>query len=395
MGAIAQELTAAADGIKDPAEAALVTYLRAAATSFTTNEWDPANEAWAKMNVDNSKWYVRIAPDEVYWEPCAQKAGLHLTFARINQQSKEWQGKLVPVQQEMEELVAKAAGRPYKARKVTFHLPDFIDIVINAGDDRDALGATIGQSLPNWGPVANEGRGRTVAMTNLYQDPDSMAARRAQAESMLDAASMKAYAGTPEPSLLNTILHEAMHNLGPAHEYKVRGKVAGAVFGGPIASMMEELKAQTGGLALIEFLRAKQLITDEQAAQTYADGLVWAMGHISQGMYTGSGERKAYSNLAAIQLGFLLDKGALTWDAKAAAANGKDTGALTIHADKLVPAIDEMMKLVAGIKARGDKKAAEELIAKYVDSSAVVPHEVIRERFLRFPKASFVYSVSM
>ena len=89
------------------------------------------------MTVDNSKWYVRVAPDEVYSEPCAHKAIFHLTFARINQGSKEWQGKLVPVQQEMEAAVAAHAGAPYKARKVTFHLPDFIDIVINAGDDRE------------------------------------------------------------------------------------------------------------------------------------------------------------------------------------------------------------------------------------------------------------------
>ena len=53
----------------------------------------PADEAWAKMTVDNSKWYVRVAPDETYWEPCAQKAGFHLTFARINQGSQAVAGE--------------------------------------------------------------------------------------------------------------------------------------------------------------------------------------------------------------------------------------------------------------------------------------------------------------
>ena len=179
------------------------------------------------------------------------EGGIHLSFARINQASKDWQGKLVPVQQEMEAEIAKRAGAPYKARKVTFHLPDFIDIVINAGDDRDPLGATIGQSLPNWGPVANEGRGRTVAMTNINTDKDSMQARREQGESLFDDASMKLYVASPEPGLLNTILHEATHNLGPSHEYKVNGKTDDEAFGGPIASVMEELKAQTGALFLI------------------------------------------------------------------------------------------------------------------------------------------------
>ncbi|HWU86369.1 MAG TPA: hypothetical protein VN253_03815, partial [Kofleriaceae bacterium] len=394
MNAISKELLAAADLVKDRSEAALVAYLRAAAKSFQTNDWVPADEAWAKMNATNSKWYVRVAPDETYWEPCARKAGLHLTFARINEASKAWQQKLVPVRQEMEQQIAQRAGAPYAARKVAFQLPDFIDIVINAGDDRTPLGATIGQSLPNWGPVTEGGRGRTVAMTNLYQDPDSLAARRAQAESMLDAASMRAYAGTADAGLLGTILHEATHNLGPAHDYKVGGKTAGAAFGGPVASVMEELKAQTGALFLIELLRAKKIISAELAAQSYADAIVWALGHVSQGMYTGSGERKTYSQLAAIQLGYLLEKGALTWNPQAAAANGRDTGALVIHYDKLIPAADDLMKLVGGIKARGDKAAALELIAKYVDGE-VVPHAAIKERFLRVPKASFVYSVAM
>jgi len=394
MTAITNELTLAADAIKDPAEQPLVTYLRAAATSFTTNNWEPADEAWAKMTVDNSKWYVRVAPDEVYWEPCASKAGTHLTFARINQGSRAWQAKLVPVQQEMEAAIAKMAGKPYVARTVTFHLPDFIDIVINAGDDRDALGATIGQSLPNWGPVANEGRGRTVAMVNINTDPDSVAARRSQAESMLDAKSLANYTGTQEPGLLSTILHEAAHNLGPANEYVVGGKKPREAFGGPMATVMEELKAQTAALFLLEVLRKKGVISDDLAAQSFADSIVWALGHISQGMYTGSGERKAYSNLAAIQIGFLLDKGALTWDVNAIAANGTDKGALVIHTAKLVPAVNEMMKLVAGIKSRGDRKAADALAKKYVDGPRV-PHKVISERFLRFPKASFVYSVRL
>ncbi|HEU4614338.1 MAG TPA: hypothetical protein VFS15_19720 [Kofleriaceae bacterium] len=397
MKALADALNATAAEIKDPAEQPLVAYLKAAAGSFSSNNWTPADEAWAKMgsgsNSSHSKWYVRVAPDETYWEPCAQKAGFHLSFARINQGSKQWQEKLVPVQQDMEAAIAKLAGAPYKERKVTFHLPDFIDIIVNAGDDRDPLGATIGQSLPNWGPVANEGRGRTVAMVNINTDPDSREARQAQAESVLDAASAKLYPASTEPGLLSTILHEATHNLGPAHEYKVKGKTDDDMFGGPIASMMEELKAQTGALYLLDFLRQKGLIDEAMAQQAFVDSIIWAFGHISQGMYTADHSRKAYGNLAAIQIGFLIDNGALTWDANATAANGTDKGAFTIHADKLVPAANELMKQVAGIKARGDKAAAEKLIARYVDAETVVPHKLIAERFLRHPKPSFVYSV--
>jgi len=395
MTKISDQLVAAADAVKDPAEQPLVTYLRAAAASFKSNDWTPADEAWAKMTVDNSKWYVRAAPDETYWDPCNHKAGFHLTFARIDAGSKHWQSVLTPLQQEMETAVAAHAGAPYVARKVTFHLPDFIDIIVNAGDDRQGLGGTAGESLPNFGPVANGGRGRTVAMVNLDSDPSEAATRRAQAESVLDADSMKLYSDSREPGLLTTILHEATHNLGPAHQYKVAGKDAEQIFGGPVAAMLEELKAETGALFLVEMLRAKKLITDDVAHQTYVAALNWAFHHTADGMYGDHHSPKTYGQLAAIQLGFLIEHGVLEWKPEATAANGKDKGAFVLHIDKMPAAADEMLKLVAGIKARGDKAAALALIAKYVDAKTVVPHDLLADRYLRFPRASYVYAVDL
>lgn len=394
MGKVAGELTAAADAIKGTDEAPMETYLRAAAQSFKDNNWEPADEAWSKMTVENSHWYLRVGPDEVYWEPCSHKAGFHLTFAKINKASLKWQKKLTPLQQDMEDSVAKLTGAAYKARKVTFHLPDFIDIVVNSGDDRAPFGATIGQSLPNWGKVVADGRGRTVAMSNLYNDPDSLAMRRAQASSLVDATTIKSLADDPTPSLLSTILHEATHNLGPAHEYKFRGKTAAQAFGGGMASMLEELKAQSGALYFIDYVQKKGIISPELARQTYLDSIVWCFGHISRGMYTPSGQRKAYSQLAAIQIGFLMDEGAIRWDDKVKAANGKDTGAFVVDFAKLPAATTKLMKLVATIKAKNDKKGAEALAKKYVDGK-VVPQKAIADRFLRFPKTSFVYSLDL
>ena len=282
------------------------------------------------MSTTNSAWYLRVAPDEVYWDPCALKAGFHVTFARINKASLAWQAKLVPIEQEMEQLLAKQLGKPYAARKVTFHLPDFIDIILNAGDDRKDSGATVGQSLPNWGPVASEGRGRTIAMSNLDSDADSLQDRRNEARSLLTAETMALFDDSPDPGLLNTILHEATHNLGPTREYKYKGKNDSQAFGGGLSSMMEELKANTGAYYYVELLRKKGLIDDAMAKRTYLDNVIWAFRHISEGMYTDTGQRKAYTQLSAVQIGILLDAGAMTFDPKATAANGKDTGAFTI-----------------------------------------------------------------
>ena len=393
MGAIAQELRAAAEALPTD-EPALASYLGAAAQAFETNDWPPADEAWAAMTAENSRWYVRVAPDEVYWEPCSRKAGFHLTFARINRDSLAWQSKLLPVRKDMEQAIAERAGKPYQARDVAFDLPDFIDIVSNAGDDRGPFGGTIGQSLPNWGPVADEGRGRTVAMSNLNTDPDSLAARRAQAGSLLDAASLAVYVDDKLPGLLGTILHEATHNLGPSHDYRANGKTDDEIFGGPLASLLEELKAQSGALFLVELIRSKGLIDDELARRSYADSLVWALGHIASGLYTPEGKPKAYAQLAAVQVGFLMDQGALVWNLDATAANGTDKGAFSVQWDKLPAACDELMRVTAGIKARGDLALAKKLLADYVDGPKL-PHAIIAERWLRQPRGSFVYAVDL
>jgi len=402
MSAVSATLKAAAESVTDPKEGALKTYLLAAAQAFVTNDWVPADEAWAKMGVDNSKWYLRIGPDETYDEPCNTKALFHVSFALINQKSLFWQKKLDPLKTSMEEELAKLAGAPYKARAVSFKLPDFIDVTLNAGDSRAAFGATIGQSLPNFGPVANEGRGRTVAMTSFYTDPDSIASLKETSESLLCKDTMAIYTTDPAPQLMSTVLHEAAHNLGPAHQYKVGGKIDREVFGGPLASTFEELKAQTAALYFTDWLVAKKEIGQADADKAHVRDLVWSFGHISRGMYTETGQPKSYSQLASIQLMHLVKEGAVEWRAAEMATNGKDKGCFAVNVKKFPAATKKLMTEVAGIKGRGDKKSAEALVAKYVDCGKKGPkpdalcttaQETIKERVLRAPKPSFFYAI--
>ncbi len=395
MAEVAQELRAAAEAIAaDPEEAALQAYLRAAAESFGDNNWERADDAWSRMSATNSKWYVRIAPDETYWDPCARKAGFHVTFALINTASLAWQERLTPIQSDMEGALAALAPDDYTAREVSFHMPDFIDIVVNSGDDRDPFGATIGQSLPNWGVVAEESRGRTVAMTNLYTDPDSEGRRRATNESLFTTAALSAASTGSEAGLMSTVLHEATHNLGPAQGYTVNDQGDDEIFGGPLAAMLEELKAQSGALFFVDMMVERGVLTEEQRRATYFDSIAWALGHISRGMYTPSGGRKAYSQLAAVQVGFLMDAGVITFNPEAQAHNGQDMGAFDINYDGFAAAAQELMAVVMHIKAAGDKDKALELANRYVDGD-MIPMEMIKERAQRGPRGSFVFSVEL
>ena len=393
MESIALELEAAADALDD-SEVAFKNYLHTDAQSFRTNDWEPANRAWVAMNATNSKWYARIAPDEVYYEPCAWKAGFALQLARINKASLTWQQKLEPMKNEMEQTLAEMAGPPYKARDVKFKVPDFIDVVINAGDQRSALTATIGESLPNWGPVAESG-GRTVAMTNLFQDADSL-----RGYSDIDSALFCSKTNTiitdePQDSLISSLLHEVAHNLGPAHDYRVDGKTDSQAFGGPLASTLEEFKAETSAMFLANWLVNKGVITQKLAQEINLYQITWDFGHISRGMYSVDGTPKNYSHLAAMQLGWIIDNGAASWHAQETAANGKDTGCLEIDLSKLPAAIRSMETRVLQIKAQNDKHGAEELKAKYVDGDGDYAKlkDTITERLLRSPKGTLVYSV--
>jgi hypothetical protein len=394
MAAISVSLTSAADAASDT-EQALETYLRAAAKAFGDNDWFAADAAWAAMNQRNSSWYIRVGPDETYWDPCNRHAGFHLTLARVNEGGLVWQDKLDPVKQDLEKTLAEMAGPPYEAREVGFDLPEFIDIVVNTGNARKATGATVGQSLPNWGPVADAG-GRTVAMTNMGSDPQSVDVKKLTLESLFCDDLMTGWTPDQTPFLVTTVLHEAAHNLGPAQNYKVDGKTDDEIFGGPISSMFEELKAQSAALYFTDWLVQKGVIDAEMAAQMHVVDIAWSLGKIADGMYTPTGSTKAYAQLSAIQMGWLQDAEALNWRGETTAANGTDVGCFDVTKDKLTPAIHGLASEVFRIKGSGDADAAKALKAKYVDDiddAQKAQRAIIEERMGRYPLASYVYDV--
>jgi hypothetical protein len=114
-------------------------------------------------------------------------------------------------------------------------------------------------------------------------------------------------------------------------------------------------------------------------------------------MYTADGTPRNYSQLAAIQVGSFMKAGALNWKPDELAANGTDQGCMDIDFEALPKAIETLETTVLEIKGAGDKAGAEQLRAQFVDAqddfSAV--KRTIAERWLRSPKASFVYSVRL
>ena len=155
------------------------------------------------------------------------------------------------------------------------------------------------------------------------------------------------------------------------------------------------VKAQTSALFFVDWLAEKGIIDQKQASQSHLRDLAWAFGHISQGMYTAENKPKPYSQLAAIQVGWLMKAGAVQWKADENAANGSDKGCFAVDMSKFKPAIVELEKAVLVIKGKGDKDAAVKLRTELVDEESEWKklRETLRERWLRVPKTSFVYSI--
>ncbi len=393
MKAIAKELKAAAAGLQSTTEVRLAAYLTAAAKAFETDDWSAADEAWSLMAGSKSAWYVRVGPDETYWDPCGVKAGFHLSFARQDPAAAELKAKLEAIRGDMEKAVAAlVAPEVYAAREVGFQLPDFIQVVLNAGDSRSAIGATIGQSLPNFGKVAEESRGRTVVMSNLYTDADSLAAAAEKDALLLDSAALALRDASGAAGRMGTVLHEAMHNLGPTGSWLVGDQKSEAIFGGDLDAILEESKAEIGAVFLMPLLVEKGILTTEQHHQALAAVLSWGFGQLANGLSSSDGRPKTYSHVAAILLSKLVSGGALTWIVAEGDAEG---GRFAFDPTKVQDLVKVTMTEIVRIKAAGDKEAGLAL-----DAAATTPEvvaslhvEEITQRFRRFPKATFIYAV--
>jgi hypothetical protein len=112
-------------------------------------------------------------------------------------------------------------------------------------------------------------------------------------------------------------------------------------------------------------------------------------------MVDAQGRPKPYSQLAAIQMGFLNQRGVLVWNAGEKAANGTDIGCFDVDQAKWPAAVEEMSRLAFGIKSRGDRALAEKTRDEFVAGGTKWAdlRGVIAQRWQRAPRASFVYAI--
>ncbi len=397
MKSVAQHLRKAAKIYPENEERALRAYLLAAAQAFEDNDWEKADEAWSAMNETNSRWYLRVGPDETYFDPCQEKAGFALTFAKVSSGSAKLKKVLFDHRQKLETQMASLIGTHYKPRTIGMKTPEFVEMIYNAGDSRHALGAVVGQTLPNWGEIAQKGR-RNWNATNFYTDPTSVENRKKRAKLFFVPRLLKILEDSQEASLRATVIHEVTHNIGPDSSFEVNDQTAKERFG-RLSSVLEELKAQTGASWYLPYLKEQGVFSEKDILGLYLSNIFWCFNQISySGLFSSSGTPRAYGQLAAIQVAMLMEDGALK------KVNTPEGWRFDVVEAKLPKSFERIMKRVGQIKvtpgtAQQALKAAKDFIGYYVGLAPGKPGkgcdqkliDEIAERYRSIPKESFEY----
>lgn len=350
-------------------EKALCAYLKEASRSFLDSNWDAADLKWVALNMGTSKYALRVAPDETYWDPANLKAGFEFWLGRVNDGAASFAKKIAPYFQEMENHLHELIP-VYQPRTVPFECPDFVDMMFVAGDHRSNTGAVVGQKLPN-------GQGKPTkltVMTNYYLDPQSLKESKEKAKEIFVEGIARDYEFNAWSSATGTLLHEVTHGLGPRGDEKK--------LGGQNTQIMEELKAQTGALYWIGWLRQKNLVSADEVNKLYLDAINWCFGHISRGMVDGQGHPKTYSQLAAIQIRHFMKTGAMT----------VENGLFNIHYNMLPAAVTDLFKMVLTIQIESNVGLADALRNDIVEGGVgnkVIRAQEVKQLFGKFPKVSF------
>jgi hypothetical protein len=245
---------------------------------------------------------------------------------------------------------ALAAALPVEERyrKATAGKGNVLEIVnvVRFGGDFNAGIKTVAASLPNDERVI-EARG---AKKQIYRN-----VLEAKFDAILQpiAATLLAKKGpsvSREAFVTNVLLHELSHTLGLDYVAGSRDRTVRRALKERYAAI-EEAKADVVGLFNLSTLRTLEVFADEEVQEcdaTYLAGLFRSVRF---------GTEEAHGRGNAVQVGFLMEQGALVLDPK--------KGEFSVHPKKFEPAIAALAKELLEIEGTGDYDRAGRLLDRY------------------------------
>jgi hypothetical protein len=222
-----------------------------------------------------------------------------------------------------------------------------VDQVFSSGEGRRGV-MTAAFNLPNDEKVIKEKGSKRVMLKNVQQ---------AKFEKVLSPISkvvlsnqdLKAVAF--EPFFTHILMHELMHGLGP-HNIKVDGKETTVRFQlKELYSAIEEAKADIMGLWAMQYLMDKKVIDSKMQQSMYTTFLTSAFRSVRFGL------NEAHGKGQALQFNYLIDKGAIRYDQKAAK--------FRIVPEKIKDAVRDLTGEILTLQAEGSYAKAKAMLDKY------------------------------
>lgn len=364
-------------------EASLADYMDAVAEAVLSSKTFPyvkSDEKW--ITSKNSRFFLRIGADEYNEDTiCQSKAQYHMTFAIKDPKAEENLSRAMRHKQDMEVYLASLIPG-YQPRKIQLEPPEPMDVVMESGDSKGGfIGTSAAQTLPNW--CGEDGKAECKTRIMLFSNKTKLSYNPELFAAFKEIFTSEIYSNINVDAVMDTIVyHEVSHNLGP----QMKNYVAKL---GNMLGRLEELKAETGSVALQPKLEELGLAKKEGRKGLYTGLLAWSLGHIRRGASLGekySETKSAYQQLAAVIVGHFTEQGAFTYK----------NGQWDIVWDKAPEAAKTLYARVGQAYLKGDRTAIEAFFKQYTsgDGLKYLHLDRLNETIVKVPFPLFHFTVT-
>lgn len=344
--AYALELEKAAKLLQEAAgmtsNASLRHFLNTRAEALLNNDYAESDGAWIHLDSDIE---IVFGPYETYED---QLFGYKATFeAFIGYRNAEETARLKHIEELVEDMQqALPVSDEIKATRVASQSSPFVvmDLLSTAGEARVGV-QTLAFVLPN-DPEVIEVHGTKKVMMKNVQEAKFNAILRPIAERFLtaDALSKLSFGAF----FRHTLLHETGHSLGPKAVLNSTDSIIHSL--ADTYSAIEECKADSTSTYLSRWFFERGELSESELEETYATMVAGFFRSLRFGL------TQAHARANAIQLNYLMARGAVTCDAD---------GRFGYDSAKMADAVRDLVKDVMEIEYRGSHEEAEAFLAKY------------------------------
>ena len=319
-------------------------YLSSRADAFLSNDYYASDIAWMELD---SNIEPTVGPYEVYMDELFNyKASFESYIAIRNAAETDKLKKFGSYLQDIENNLPIDAK--YKNPKLGASAPiRVVDLVATGGEARQGV-QTAAFNLPNDERVIQAKGSKRVMLKNVQE---------AKFNNVLTPIAKIALAADDVQNLsfeqffTHILAHELMHGLGP-HNITVNGQESTVRKEmKELSSALEEAKADIASLFALQYLMDTGVLPKEDERSLYDTYLASTFRSVRFGI------NEAHGKGMAVQFNYLIDEGAMIYDAA--------TQTFSVDMEKIKPAVAKLTGEIMTLQATGDYDGAKKLLDTY------------------------------